>query len=124
MEDLLDIQEVISPTQMMLLYLSESMDLDPVLPEICAVLGEELTIDFLRVFGGRTLRMPSVLDVKEGYLAITAHQKVDEYKRSMRVKDAVARAAAEMEVEEASVISWCFKVRGLIRYVRSGATDG
>jgi len=77
--------------------LSESMDLDPLLPELYAVLGEDAFVALLRVFSGRSISLPKVTDVREAYNSVKTYQRVEEERtRGKTARDAVKLVAAEM----------------------------
>jgi hypothetical protein len=77
--------------------LSDSMDLDPLLPELYCVLGEDAFVALLRVFSGRTIALPKVTDVREAYNSVKTYQRVEEERsRGKTARDAVKVVAAEM----------------------------
>ena len=64
-----------APGALMVLFLSDEMDMDVLLPELYAFLGEELMMSFLEVFGGRVVNVPPAKTVREAYKTVSAHMK-------------------------------------------------
>jgi len=94
---LLKIGENLAPIDILVLLLSDGMDLDPLLPELYSVLGEEQFVNLLRVFSGRKLSIPKVADVREAHDSIKTYQRVEEERaKGKTVLDSVKVVAAEM----------------------------
>lgn len=82
----------------MVLLLSDGMHLDPLLPELYCVLGEDRFIELLRAFSGRTISLPKVADVREAYDSVTAYQRVEEERDKGRTaREAVKLVAVSMQ---------------------------
>ncbi len=124
LSDLADLGEI-PPSVILLMYLSEHMDLEPTLPEIFAVLGEELTVQFLRVFSGRVIKVPSVKEIREAYSAIQSYQQVEKHRASgATVKASVKRVSECMDLTESQVLNYCMGVRGVLKTLKGSVSDG
>ena len=107
----------------MVLYLSDEMDLDLRLPEVYTLLGEKLTMTFLEVFGGRTIDVPSVAKVREAFRAVSAYMRVEELRRVNSDDDAVAQAAAELDMTPDRVVGDCGRVKAMLERLGRAILD-
>ena len=124
MGNFIELMSELPPTALLMLYLSEEMGLEPVLPELYSVLGEETMVDFLRIFGGRKIHVPSVREVKEGYLAVQMYCRVKELMgKGKPVKEATKQVAVQFDTSRGDVLTRCRKVRGILRYLSGCVKD-
>lgn len=93
----------IPPGALMILYMSDELDMDLRLPELYWFLGEEKTMSFLKVFGGRTVEVPPVKDVRNAFLTVSAYLRCEELSEKNCDDDVVAQVAAEMDMTEKRV---------------------
>lgn len=104
----------VAPGALMVLYLSDEMDLDVRLPEVYGLLGEKLTMTFLEIFGGRTIEVPSVKKVRKAYKTVSAHMRFDELRQDSPEADAANQTAAELDMTPQEVtVAWA-KVRAML----------
>lgn len=93
----------ISPGALMVLFLSDEMDTDLKLPEIFGLLGEEMTMKFLEIFGGRTFYLPPVKKVRRAYKIVLAHMKFNELREVNTEEDAAIQAGIELDMTSLAV---------------------
>lgn len=120
---LLNIGETIGPTDVLVLMLSDEMDLDPFIVEVYTLLGEEVLVRLLQEFGGRTISLPSVRNVKDAYKAIEIYRKVEEERKHNTAKDSLKLAAAEFDVKPKEAGRMYSRVRRLLRLVTKSAEE-
>lgn len=115
--------KVVSPGALMVLYLSDEMDLDAKLPELYALLGEAMTMTFLEIFGGRTVAVPSVGKVREAYKAVSAYVRIEELSGSNTEDEAVSLVAAELDMSSAEVHKARRSVRAVLTRLEEAVQD-
>lgn len=107
--------KTISPGALMVMYLTEEMDLCLHLQEIYALLGEEMTMTFLSIFGGRKLELPRVEKVREAFKTVSIYLRFEKLKDVNSEEDVIAQVAAEFDVVPGVVTSVRAKVVGLLK---------
>lgn len=120
---LLQIGHNLGPTDLLVMLLSDGMDLDPLLPELYCVLGEDRFIALLRTFSGRTISLPKVADVREAYDSINTYRRVEEERsKGKTARDAVKVVAAEMHTNaDKTARRYGFVRKALVFVTRSAA---
>lgn len=121
---LLRIGENLAPIDVVVLLLSDGMALDPCLPELYAVLHEDRFVELLRTFSGRTVKIPTVAQVREAYYSVTAYQRVEE-KRSngLKAREAVNAVSLEMGVPTMMTAKRYGMVRKVLVFVTQSAAE-
>ena len=104
----------ISPGALMILFLSDEMDMDLRLPEILGLLGEKMMMKFLEIFGGRTIEVPSVRKVRKAYKIVSAHIRFYELVKVNSEKDAVDQTGAELDMTPKEVRAAWVQVRAML----------
>lgn len=119
---LLQIGSNLSPNDIMVLLLSDGMELDPLLPELYCVLGEDRFIALLRAFSGRTITLPKVKDIREAYDSVAAYQRVEEIRAKGRTaQEAVKMVASEMQTNADKTARRYGLVRRVLMFVTRSA---
>lgn len=106
--------KTMTPGAMMVLFLSEEMDTGLHLPEIYKLLGEDLAMVFLEVFGGRKIELPDVRQVRSAYHAVTAYLRVEELMKVNSEGDAVAQAAVELKMTPKQTMANWRRVKAMV----------
>jgi hypothetical protein len=82
----IDADKGISQQEAIVLLLTDWMDLDPTLLELYCVAGPDSFLKILEVFSGRTLKFPSVKDVRKAYESIELYQRVEKMRKLGKAK--------------------------------------
>ena len=109
-----DVSNSMTPGALMVLYMSDDMNLDLRLPEILGLLGEELTMKFLEIFGGRTINVPPVRKVREAFKTVSAHMLFDKLSKINSEKDAALQAGLELDMKPYQVRAAWVKIRSML----------
>jgi len=89
----LDVGKGLSQNDALVLLLSDWMDLDSSLLELYYVIGEQAFLRVLEVFSGRTLKLPSVKNVRRAHESIEVYRKVEDKR-----KKGISKSGAMKEV--------------------------
>jgi len=108
------VSSTIAPGSLMILYLSDEMDMDLRIPEIYGLLGEKMTMAFLEIFGGRTINVPPVKKVREAFKAVSAHTRFGELSKVNSESDAAAQVGVELDMTPQQVMVAWAKVRSML----------
>ena len=104
----------ISPGAMMVLFLSDEMDMDLRLPELFEFLGEKMTMRFLEIFGGRTIEVPAVRKVRIAYKTVSAYLRFEELSRKNSEDYAATQTGVELDMTNAQVKTAWAKVKAML----------
>ena len=106
--------KTISPAALMILFLSDEMDMDMRLPEIYGLLGDKVTMTFLEIFGGRTINVPPARRVREAFKTVSAHMRFDELSKVNSESDAAAQVGVELDMTPQEVTAAWVRVRTML----------
>lgn len=110
----------IPASSLVVFYMASELDQELVLPELYHLLGEEKTMELLKVFGGRTIEIPSVVLVREACEAVDMWTRYRKYKqKGNSAKDAFGKVAQDYSVPVKYVLKKCKKIRKLLRLFAS-----
>lgn len=110
----------IPASALVVFYMADELDQELVLPELYHLLGEEKTMELLKVFGGRTIDIPSVVLVREACEAVDMWFRYRTYKqRGNSTKDAFNKVAQDYSMPIKYVLKKCKKIRKLLRLFAS-----
>ncbi|MCK5643715.1 MAG: hypothetical protein KAJ19_23140 [Gammaproteobacteria bacterium] len=108
------LNKTMTPGSLMVLVMSDEMDLDLRLPEIYVLLGEELMMKFLEIFGGRTINVPPVKRVRQAYKTVAAHMRFEELSKINGEKDALIQTGVELDMEPVQVKKAWAKIKAML----------
>lgn len=115
--------KTMAPGALMVLFLSDEMDMDLKLPEIYGLLGEKMTMRFLEIFGGRMVEVPSVRKVREAFKTVSAHMRFEELVEINSENDAAVQTGVELDMTPKQVkVAWA-RVRTMLARLEEAVKD-
>lgn len=107
----------------MILFLSDEMDMDLKLPEVFGLLGEKTTMRFLEIFGGRTIKVPSVRTVREAYKTVSAFLGFEQRTKGYSDEDVATEIGIELDMTPKQVLVARAKVRAMLSRLDEAVKD-
>lgn len=114
----------IPASSIVMLYMTNELEQDVVLPELYHLLGEEMMFEVFKVLGGRKISIPSVIHVRDACEAVDMWFRYRTFKtKGTSAKDAFNKVAQDYSVPVAYVLERCQKVKKLLRLFASWLED-
>ena len=110
----------IPASSLVMLYMTNELEQESVLPELYHILGEDKMFEVFKVFGGRKIDIPSIVAVRDACEAVDMWHRYRAYKtKGTSAKDAFNKVAQDYSVPVTYVLEKCKKVKKLLRLFAS-----
>lgn len=114
---------IFSPSELLVLYMMDR-GAEIVLPELLHFLGEETFVRFVKIFSGRTIKVPEWKQFRENILSLQIWLDYNRMHRDLTIKETLMRLSSKYSIGTTEVSSILKSVASYVKGLSKGASSG